>query len=71
MPDELEFWRQWNLIYPLDDLHRIYKPAALIASVHGGKDAYSAALDFLSPDPKKSMKPRRLRPARVIRSKPA
>lgn len=60
--EELDAWRQFHLLYPIDDFHRIHRPAAVIASAFGGK--YEAAIDFLQPKPK-SRRP--LKPVEVIR----
>lgn len=71
LDEELQSWRQFHLLYPLDDLHRIYRPAALIFSAQAGKgaaEAFKSALDMLSPKPQKPARP--LRPARVIKGKP-
>lgn len=66
--DEIEYWRNFHLLHPLDDLHRIYRPAALIVSAGAGKqanEAFSSALELLAPKPKKPA--RALRVARVIK----
>lgn len=39
----IEFYRRW----PFDDLHRFYRPAALVASSMGGK--VDQCLDWLQP----------------------
>ena len=71
--EELTYWREFYRLYPFDDLHRYHRPAALVFSGHAGKEAptaFESAIETLSPKPKPKQS-RRLRPARVIRSKPA
>lgn len=68
--EELEFWREYHLRWPIDDMHRIYRPAALIVSAGAGKgasDAFNRSLDVLAPKPKPPA--RKLRPARIIKHK--
>jgi len=50
---EYENWRAFYLMYPFDDVHRYYRPAALLASMQATdkRRALNAALDFLQPDP--------------------
>gem|GEM_PF-1123382 len=51
---EYENWRKYYLIYPFDDAHRYYRPAALLASMQATQPdrALKAALEFLQPDPR-------------------
>ncbi len=44
---ELESWREFYNLYPFDDYHRIYRPAALAAAAYGGE--LKAKLDWLAP----------------------
>jgi|GEM_PF-3599560 len=46
---EYENWRAFYVMYPFDDEHRYYRPAALIASVKAlqPNSALKAALDWL------------------------
>ena len=70
--EEITYWREFHRLYPLDDLHRIYRPAALLYSggvMKGQEQAFAAALDVLAPRPKKATRP--LRAARVIKGKKA
>ena len=58
-------------MYPIDDLHRLYRPAALIASAGAGKqanEAFASAIDVLAPKPKKPTRP--IRAARIIEGTP-
>lgn len=48
--DEFEAWRHYYRQQPFDDLHRIHRPAALVAAAMGGQ--YEQKLKFLAPDPK-------------------
>lgn len=52
---EIETWRQFHLVNPIDDHHRIYRPAALIASAFvKSEDRNSAVqgyLEWLEPKP--------------------
>lgn len=52
---ELEAWREFHLVNPIDDHHRIYRPAALMAAAFvSGKDKDNAVqgyLDWLEPKP--------------------
>jgi len=50
---EYENWRAFYVMYPFDDRHRYYRPAALIASVNAMQpnSALKAALDWLQPNP--------------------
>jgi len=43
-------WREYHRMFPLDDMHRIYRPAALIAQSMGGGDI-QPRLDWLAPEP--------------------
>lgn len=64
--DELMYWREFHMRYPLDDLHRVYRPAALMYSGGFNRNAgqaFTQALDILSPRPKKQ---RKLRAAKVV-----
>jgi len=47
---EYESWREFYRLFPFDDHHRLYRPAALVARSMGGGDIKSQ-LDWLSPDP--------------------
>lgn len=64
----MTYWREFFARYPFDDLHRYHRPASLVYSAQfpkGGSQAFTAALDLLSPKPKAAK--RQVRRARVIR----
>ena len=63
--DEFEAWRVFDGMFPLDDHHRLYRPAAVIAASWGGDLA--GVLNLLSPDPKKPTAT--LRPATIVKPK--
>lgn len=52
---ELEAWREFHLVNPIDDHHRIYRPAALQAAAFVSGDhkneAVQGYLDWLEPQP--------------------
>ena len=48
MPEYLS-WIEFYKLYPFDDYHRFYRPAALIASSFGGE--VQPKLDWLQPEP--------------------
>ena len=48
--EEFEEWAAYHRQHPLDDLHRIHRPAALIVAALGGK--YEDNLKFLAPEPR-------------------
>lgn len=69
--DELDYWREFHRLFPFDDLHRFYRPAALVFSAHAGKGApaaFSSGLELLAPKPRKRARP--MRRVRVIKGKP-
>jgi hypothetical protein len=43
-------WVQFYRLYPFDDYHRYYRPAALVSQSMGGGDV-KERLDWLQPDP--------------------
>lgn len=43
-------WIEFYRLYPFDDFHRLYRPAALVASAFGGE--LQPRLDWLQPDPR-------------------
>jgi hypothetical protein len=43
-------WIDFYRLYPFDDYHRFYRPAALIAGSLGGGDLQTR-LDWLQPEP--------------------
>lgn len=47
-------WRQFHALYPFDDMHRFYRPAALVAGAlgGGGPQAMRDRLQWLQPDPR-------------------
>jgi hypothetical protein len=47
--DEFNSWVEFYKLFPFDDLHRYYRPAALVRSGMAGK--YEDALEFLQPEP--------------------
>lgn len=47
---EYEGWREFHRLFPIDDHHRLYRPAALIARSMAGGDI-GPKLEWLSPDP--------------------
>jgi hypothetical protein len=51
-PEFLE-WVEFYKLYPFDDYHRYFRPAALIAGAFGGntQDALDARLNWLQPTP--------------------
>lgn len=69
--EEIEYWREFYRLYPFDDLHRFHRPAALVFSASAGKgasQAFTNALDVLSPKPKKRARP--LKRVRTIKGTP-
>lgn len=62
---EFEAWVALDKHFPLDDHHRIYRPAAMVAASFSGQ--YEERLNRLSPDPRS--KSRELRPAQIVRKK--
>jgi hypothetical protein len=46
---EFQAWGEFYRLFPFDDLHRYHRPAALIASRHGG--ALPPLLEWLQPNP--------------------
>lgn len=44
-------WCEFYRLYPFDDMHRFYRPAALVAQSMGGGDM-QPRLDWLQPDPR-------------------
>lgn len=62
---EFEAWIAYHTHFPIDDHHRLYRPAAMVASAFSGK--YEERLKALSPDPRQQ--PRELRPAQIVRPK--
>lgn len=51
MPErQIHAWREFYVLYPFDDYHRHYRPAALIASRQPG-GSMQEFLQFLLPDP--------------------
>lgn len=46
---EFVYWHAFFHLFPFDDLHRIHRPAALIASMAGGNKTQEL-LDWLQPD---------------------
>jgi hypothetical protein len=45
---EFTRWREFYAVFPFDDLHRVHRPAALVASALGGGDL-QRRLDWLQP----------------------
>jgi hypothetical protein len=45
---EFVAWREYYRMHPFDDLHRLHRPAALIATAMGGGDVQTR-LDWLAP----------------------
>jgi hypothetical protein len=43
-------WREFYKLYPFDDRHRFYRPAALISSSLGG-GKLEDRLEYLQPEP--------------------
>ena len=43
-------WVEFYKLYPFDDFHRFYRPAALVAGSFGGGDMQQR-LEWLQPDP--------------------
>lgn len=51
MPEqEIQAWREFYRIYPFDDYHRFFRPAAMVAGAMGGGDI-TKRLQWLQPDP--------------------
>lgn len=53
---EVEAWREFYLLYPFDDVHRYYRPAALVsAALSSGNTDVNALIkkriDWLQPAP--------------------
>jgi hypothetical protein len=44
-------WKEFHKLFPLDDLHRIYRPAAAIATCAQGGGDMKPILELLQPDP--------------------
>lgn len=47
---EFVAWREFHRMFPLDDFHRLYRPAAMIAQSMAGGDL-QPRLDWLAPEP--------------------
>lgn len=47
---EFEDWREFYRLFPFDDFHRFYRPAAMTAGAMGGADPKDL-LRWLQPDP--------------------
>lgn len=47
---EYHDWARFYALYPFDDFHRFYRPAALVAQAMGGGDI-QPRLQWLQPDP--------------------
>lgn len=47
---EFVAWREFHRMHPFDDLHRLHRPAALIATAMAGGDVQQR-LDWLAPQP--------------------
>lgn len=45
-------WIEFHKLYPLDDYHRLFKPAAMLAAVHTKDGKLQPFIDMLSPDPR-------------------
>lgn len=52
---ELEGWREFYRLFPFDDYHRFYRPAALIAAMESAgsyrQQALESHLKWLQPEP--------------------
>lgn len=52
---ELMSWREFHKHFPIDDFHRLYRPAALIAASSGERRDINSTIrnlaDWLQPDP--------------------
>ena len=59
---EFSAWIAFHRLWPLDDHHRIYRPAATVAAAMSGN--FEEILGFLSPQPRK-----RVRKASIVRKK--
>lgn len=44
-------WLEFYKLYPFDDMHRFYRPAALVSQSMAGGDMQEK-LDWLQPDPR-------------------
>lgn len=53
--EEFREWLEFFSMYPFDDFHRLYRPAALVSvCMSGGNEAWQDRIDFLQPDPNQS-----------------
>jgi len=51
--DEFQSWLEFFDLFPFDDYHRFYRPAALVAgAMSGDGEAMHARLEWMQPDPK-------------------
>ena len=60
---EFQAWIAFHRLWPLDDHHRIYRPAAVVASAMNGE--FESVLNYLSPSPR----PKKVGRASVVRKK--
>lgn len=51
---EFVAWREFYKMHPFDDLHRLHRPAALIATSMAGGDV-KTRLDWLAPEPEQAV----------------
>lgn len=50
--DEFGDWLDFYALYPFDDFHRFYRPAAVVAgAMSGDSKTFDKRLEFLAPDP--------------------
>jgi hypothetical protein len=48
---EFNSWVQFYRLFPFDDAHRYFRPAALLAKANGSKASIKELMEFLQPDP--------------------
>lgn len=48
--EEFDIWAAYYRLHPFDDVHRIHRPAAVVASAMSGR--YENKLRFLAPEPR-------------------
>lgn len=48
---ELADWIEFYRLFPFDDMHRFYRPAALLTKAQGVKASMSEIMRILQPDP--------------------
>ncbi|PZQ09941.1 hypothetical protein [Pseudoxanthomonas winnipegensis] len=50
--EEFSDWLDFYALYPFDDFHRYYRPAAVVAgAMSGDAKVFDHRLEFMQPDP--------------------